>query len=52
MPVIPMYKVIPEVFKTATKPLINAVKTYVKKSPFWRDSVFLQMARSKQTFNV
>jgi len=41
-----MYKVIPEVFKTATKPLINAVKSYVKKSPFWRDSVFLQMARN------
>ncbi|XP_039247439.1 optic atrophy 3 protein homolog isoform X2 [Styela clava] len=42
---IPLAKFIPEAFKAFSKPIVNVLKKNVTKSPFWKDTVFIPMAK-------
>nr|CAB3264566.1 optic atrophy 3 protein homolog [Phallusia mammillata] len=42
---IPIAKLVPELFKAMTKPMVNGLKRNVRKSPFWKDRVFIPMAQ-------
>ena len=44
---LPLAKLLPEAFKAFTKPMVNALKRNVRKSPFWKDKVFIPMAQRK-----
>jgi len=44
---IPLAKLIPEIFKSVTKPMVNSLKRNVRKSPFWKDAVFIPMAQCR-----
>ena len=47
---IPLAKLVPELFKAVTKPMVNVIKRNVRKSPFWKSTVFIPMAQSKFQF--
>ncbi|CAK8679809.1 optic atrophy 3 protein homolog isoform X2 [Clavelina lepadiformis] len=49
---IPLAKLIPEIFKTVTKPMVNGLKRSVQRSPFWKDRVFIPMAQSYNRASV
>ena len=42
---IPASKLTAEVFKAVTKPVVNAIKRNVRKSPFWKDRMLIPMAQ-------
>ena len=44
---VPLFKLAPLAFKVVTKPLVDSLKRTVRKSPFWKNNVFVPMARSK-----
>jgi len=46
---IPFAKLLPEVFKAVTKPMVNILKRNVRKSPFWKDKMFIPMAQCKHS---
>uniref|UniRef100_H2ZKZ1 Optic atrophy 3 protein homolog n=1 Tax=Ciona savignyi TaxID=51511 RepID=H2ZKZ1_CIOSA len=49
---IPLSKLIPEIFKAVTKPMVNTLKRNVRKSPYWKDRVFIPMAQSYNKASV
>ena len=44
---VPLFKLAPLAFKVITKPFVDTLKKNVRRSPFWKNSVFVPMARSK-----
>jgi len=49
---VPFFKLAPLAFKVVTKPFVDLLKRNVKKSSFWKDSVFVPLANSKLSCNV
>lgn len=49
---IPLAKFVPEIYKTFSKPFVNSLKRNVTRSPFWRDTVFIPVAKYYNKLSV
>ncbi|XP_076816997.1 optic atrophy 3 protein homolog isoform X1 [Clavelina lepadiformis] len=49
---VPFFKLAPLAFKIVTNPFVNILKRNVRKSPFWKEQVFVPMAKSYNRASV
>ena len=47
---VPFFKLAPLAFKVITKPFVDILKKNVRKSDFWKNIIFIPMARSKYCY--